>query len=1396
MKKAYKILLAAGGFVLIVVIVLYLFRHQIASYALRTVIHNRSDGNVTLTIKSTYFSVSKGTVKLTGPDIYFEDAYLDENRTIKLNRISLDEILIDSISILDVMSKRHIIAGNLIIKKPVIWFEEREGEEKSSFNPDKLMQTLNQEPSDMSKLNISIRTIEIQYGSLNIAEETNDIHSPGYVDFKLILHNFSTQPPSDTSIKKILFSDDFLFKIKNLQKLFPSGYQLSIDSAWFSSLYKSMIWNGVSVSVPQQGSKPRQGIDLHAKSFKLNDIEIKQLKSLSDLHLRSLIISNGYLYNYGDRFIKQGQNDSVNDKGARELFSILHGLSLDTIWLDQFDYARVLDNLDTTFLADDISMMVNGLSIDSTMLADPWKKLTPNEISFRTGRFYANELIDSIDVKFSEVAFYSSDEKFLLDGLGIYDNRKVRGKKSLEISSGKIKIDDFSIVQFQQGLKQSIKLTILEPEIIVNADESKKKGDGKGPEVISQLFNIEYFVIKNGNFSFTNDSLSFNILGLNFTAENFEFSKNGKIPIEYDNVSLNLEKLNLSLKNRADLFSTGSLIYEGDYFRVDEFQTILRTGKKTEKSSLKIGSVQFNGFALDKFLKNNELKIKKALIENPVIEGRIQLLSKTDSSHTGKAMKAWLPFKTDIRELVITGGGADCKILSREDSIYIKTLFHVQLSNMEGDANDTANLWFEKLDWKIQFAKANVAFGRNYLKFSNLVLDEINSKIKLQDFKFNHDKQNRKKDEPFEITSLILPKCEINDVDIKRFVFHDTLVFQKILIDKPSIKAIVHPVIKVRESKASKPSFAFMGKINYDTIDLKNLNFEVEHRGNDSSNAYYQLKDLSIHHLNNTGKSGNFFSELEFTFDNFMYSDTIKNFYVNVSKGQIDPLNQTVSISRVWSGQLLNSANSTNSNNNNYYNLTNIQLSGIYLEDKLPTQFTVEKLRVDSLDLFYTRKSEVTTTNAIDINRNLLSNYNHIISKFKIDTTLLNNIQVNYFGNGSETEGSINFSNVALVLNKFSLDTVTTDGNSFPLNNVTINLRGRTFVTKDSLYNFKTGNVNYNFALNKLKVDSVWFTPRYSDDTVFFNKAVYQTDRMNIFAEQVEFSDIRFKEYIDNKIIHVGGVDFHHITADMARDKSYPMKPGLFKAMPQASLRNASQVFTIDSLRVFDSYIKYTQRVEKSDVPGQIYFDRFNIQMYNISNDPRFVDSSSQLTVNANGYIMGQSRLDLSVYFDLLSPVDKFWFKAKSQPIDMTCLNSMTENLMGMSIQKGNGYIEIPRIEGDSGIAQGSLIFMYKKLKVMLYNRKKAQMQKGMFAPLVDFMLNDLLLKSNNPKFARSPRVGVAYFERDTEKAIVNYVFKSALSGILSTLGFNNKDQRQEKKEMKDDEINPENNQE
>ena len=887
----------------------------------------------------------------------------------------------------------------------------------------------------------------------------------------------------------------------------------------------------------------------------------------------------------------------------------------------------------------------------------------------------------------------------------------------------------------------------------------------------------------NGNLAFSNDSISFRANGLNFAADNFEFINKGRVPLKYSNLQIDLNKLTIDKNSHVDEINTGSIFYKGDYLKVEDIQTNIQSGKEKRKSSILIGSLEFKNLKLDKFLKMNHLDVAEVNINSPVLTGELRIIEKEDSI-SGKKNNAILPFRVDIGQVNIFNGTADCKLYTKSDSVKINTVLNSQLLNLRGNELDSLNTWIKALDWNAILTSSQFESGRNKVNFNEMQFDEINSRLSVKEFNFFHDKNNRTNEQSLEIDSLSIPKMEVSGLDYKKFIFYDTVAFSKILIDKPVFSAIIHPVSQAGKSEKATPDISFLDKIFYDTVELKNLHFNLENKGKAKFPSFYQLRDLSIFHSPVFENDTNLFAGLVFSFNNFKYKDTISNKFVAVESGYVNPVNHNVSISRFTSGGLDSNKKASTAVGDNLYQLSGIELSGLFLENKLPTKLTIDKLKIDSLDLYFVQKENSIDGDNLDVNRNLLEKYSHIISKFKIDSTLLNNLKVNYLKKTNEEESSVSFENVALVLNNLSLDTVKSTTNPFPLNNLTINLRGRTFITNDSLYNINTGNIKYNFPLNQVSVDSISLTPRY-EDSLFFDKAIFQTDRKTVFANRVELNDIRFKEYILDKVIHIGSIDVHQVDASMERDKTFPMEPGIYKYMPQSSIRNAKQIFTVDSIRIFDSRIDYTQRVLKSDKPGKIFFDSLNMQLYNLSNDRRFVDSSSQLVAFASGFIMGKSRLELSAYFNLLSPSDKFWFKASSEPIDLTCLNSMTENLMGMSISQGNGYIDIPRIEGDSSVAQGKMTFRYKKLKITLYNRKKAQLQKGMFTPFVDFMLNDLLLKSNNPKFARSPRIGQAYFVRDTQKGIINYIFKSSLSGILSTLGFNNKDQRQEKKGFK-----------
>jgi hypothetical protein len=325
--------------------------------------------------------------------------------------------------------------------------------------------------------------------------------------------------------------------------------------------------------------------------------------------------------------------------------------------------------------------------------------------------------------------------------------------------------------------------------------------------------------------------------------------------------------------------------------------------------------------------------------------------------------------------------------------------------------------------------------------------------------------------------------------------------------------------------------------------------------------------------------------------------------------------------------------------------------------------------------------------------------------------------------------------------------------------------------------------LHYSFVLQKITVDSFYVTPLFQPDE-FFERAKYQTDRIDLFVRKIEIDDVGFDDFLEDNVMDIGRVDMYDMKADIFRDKHYPMKPGVTKKLPQESLRDIKRSFNIDSFRVLNSYLRYREMGEKSLDPGEVFFDKVNISAYNITNVLK-EGTDNDISLKFNSMLMGETAIELSALFPLDDDSVDFVIHGKTDKLDMTQLNPLTTNLLGIGIIKGKGRVNIEQITGVNGVSSGDLIFRYKNLRIHPYSRTKEELKNGPLSPLIQFMINDLVVKSNNPKFARKPRVGQVYFVRDDRKGVVNYIWKSVLSGLMSTMGFNNKAQRKEKKESK-----------
>jgi hypothetical protein len=462
-----------------------------------------------------------------------------------------------------------------------------------------------------------------------------------------------------------------------------------------------------------------------------------------------------------------------------------------------------------------------------------------------------------------------------------------------------------------------------------------------------------------------------------------------------------------------------------------------------------------------------------------------------------------------------------------------------------------------------------------------------------------------------------------------------------------------------------------------------------------------------------------------------------------------------------------------------------LEISGLSIINKVPSRLGMNKLSLsDATILVSTEEKERTRTN-IEFEIESYRRLGRMMTRLSIDTTLLKEVRISYKTFSDTSSHTFLADSIGLTIHNIDVDTsFFSNADKDVVNRMSIDLKGRTRITEDSLYIIRSGLINYDFRNDIIRIDSFEVIPRYKGEE-FFRKAVYQTDRMHLFSRMIEAHDFRLEELLEDDHIHFGRIDINGMQLEMMRDKTYDRKPNDFKPMPQEMLRNARQKFTIDSIRVIHSFMRYGEYVEKSSVPGVVYFDDFNLNMYNLTSNLPCADPTTSLKVDLNAMVMGEARIDLDIVFPLLGNSTNFWMEASSERFDLTKLSPLTEVVLGLTITEGIGGINKSFVTGNSEHTRGTLMFTYNKLKLSLYNRKKAEKNKGMFAGITRFLINDLLIHRNNPKFNRDIRIGQVYFERDKEKAILNYVWKSLLSGMLSSIGINTKEQRQERRDMK-----------
>jgi len=206
----------------------------------------------------------------------------------------------------------------------------------------------------------------------------------------------------------------------------------------------------------------------------------------------------------------------------------------------------------------------------------------------------------------------------------------------------------------------------------------------------------------------------------------------------------------------------------------------------------------------------------------------------------------------------------------------------------------------------------------------------------------------------------------------------------------------------------------------------------------------------------------------------------------------------------------------------------------------------------------------------------------------------------------------------------------------------------------------------------------------------------------------------------------------------------------------------------IDSIGLINGNITYTDHAEEANEPGSISFNEINAKIYNITNNTIYKTKSAFLELKGDALLMGKGRMTIFLKSRLFDIQNTFTLDGTLSDLEANELNPILEK--SAFIYATSGKIDEMNFSftANSTRATGKMTLLYHGLYIAVKN-KQTDDTTAFRERFISLIANKRILDSN-PVRDKDVREGIIDFQRDPERFLFHYCFRSILSGIQSSL--------------------------
>jgi len=283
-------------------------------------------------------------------------------------------------------------------------------------------------------------------------------------------------------------------------------------------------------------------------------------------------------------------------------------------------------------------------------------------------------------------------------------------------------------------------------------------------------------------------------------------------------------------------------------------------------------------------------------------------------------------------------------------------------------------------------------------------------------------------------------------------------------------------------------------------------------------------------------------------------------------------------------------------------------------------------------------------------------------------------------------------------------------------------------------------------------------------------RAGVQTTQLRVRMAELRAQGFDFNLLSDHSHVRVARLTAERPWLGLYSDGRGPMGKNQSVLTPEA-MRKLRLHLEVGRLDVRNGTIAARYRSAETPRLGTLSFNRLNITLRHLSNNPRTQTMANPLTGEATGYVQNRCYVQVHLRAPMLDPQGRHHLWGSFGATPFSILNPMLLPTKLIEFKSGTAQHIAFDMHVDRQRVAGTMRANYSDLKIAMYKYKDGELKKPLFKRFLNGLLNGLVIRDNNPRPSGRFVIGEMSTRRELRSSVFSAWRQGLISGGLHSVG-------------------------